>query len=146
MENVSGFLRIFRIIGPFIGEVLFGDRKESAEIMRRNKMVVFLIGCLLVGFGFYYHNAYLYDVLYDANGHLGQELAVLQSRYDASNQTTQLLSQELSDLRSRVVCSSTDTPQKAESGNEALSSLRAENIKLKGENQVLRKMIGGGTP
>lgn len=142
MENIGGLIRVFKIVAPFIGEVLFGDKKESAEVMRRNKMVVFLIGCLFVGFAFYYHNSYLYDQLYTANMSLSQELAVLQSKYDASSQTNQLLNTELTNLRSRVVCPGDQpleqTAAKPETPEQTIRSLREENKRLKGENSALK--------
>lgn len=102
METLHSLFSIFRVFLPFMRELLFGDKDTSEEAVRRNKIVVFLMICLLIVFLFYYHNTYEFDELSVANSHLDEQNAVLKARLEAALQNNRMLQNDLSIERARL--------------------------------------------
>lgn len=102
METLHSLFSIFRVFLPFMRELLFGDKDTSEEAVRRNKIVVFLMVCLLIVFLFYYHNTYEFDELSVANSHLDEQNAVLKARLEAALQNNRMLQNDLSIERARL--------------------------------------------
>lgn len=102
MEYLFGILKLFF---PFFKETFFGEKNSSSEYVGRNRLVGFLLMCLIVVFIFYYHNAYKFDEVIGANSTLAQEVAVLQANLHAADQTNTQLQTDLSIARARLATS-----------------------------------------
>lgn len=106
MEFLFNILKLFF---PFFKETVFGEKDATSEHASRNRLVSFLIACLVVMFIFYYHNSYKYDEVIGANSTLAEEVAVLQANLQASHQSISQLQTDLAIARSRIAM----TPQPA---------------------------------
>jgi hypothetical protein len=134
VKTIDALVKMGRVCFPFVRELLFGD-DNSEEVVRRNKMVVFLMGCLMSLFVFYYHNSYEFNLVVVANNSLEEKAAVLQSRVDAAGQTIKTLNYDLSLARTQVACPPSATDSQAQKNNVLNSALLAA---LKSNNDMLK--------
>jgi cell division protein FtsB len=126
----SALWKLLSMFAPFIKEMILGD-SNIEETIRRNKMIAFLMGCLILLFVIDLYTYSNLNALRNMETTAVQNNAVLTANLGAATVYNNTLSQDLSLERQRVTCSNTGGP----SGSQATVQ------QLIDQNNALRAQI-----